>query len=162
MWNDEDILPSVSERPFTYCNCSFNKFYRSEIYTAWTTVLHGPSGVPQFDQVVKGTGDQLVLMGGRPLHSSDPASVGGQRKQHKRAIWRGEEANGVLFQYTHTNNLFNKTQGTDWKLEDACTFSARVPQSDVSVGAAWGQPSTQRRVRDTIEHFTARLFKGQS
>lgn len=54
-------------------------------------VLHKPSSVPQFDQVVKGTGDQLVLVCRRPLHSGDPASVGGQRQQHQRPVWRGGE-----------------------------------------------------------------------
>lgn len=47
------------------------------------------------------------------------------------------------------------------RLEPSGTFGARVPQSDVSVGAAWGQPSTQRWVGNTVEHFGARLWRGQ-
>ena len=37
------------------------------------------------------------------------------------------------------------------------TFGAWVPESDVSVGAARGQPSTERRVGDAVEHLSARL-----
>lgn len=37
------------------------------------------------------------------------------------------------------------------------TFGSRVPQSDVPVGAAGGQPATQRGVGNTVEHFAARL-----
>lgn len=37
------------------------------------------------------------------------------------------------------------------------TFGAGVPESNVSVRAARGQPPTQRGVGDAVKHFTARL-----
>lgn len=145
------------------------------IYTV-IYVLHRPSGVPQFDQVVKRAGDQLVLMWRRPLHSGDPASVGGQRQQHQWAVWWGEEA----FRAPKTKSkekcfhreikrlrfLWDVTKWSLalrhlWYLEHSGTFGARVPQSDVSVSAAWGQPSTQRRIGNAVKHFTASLWKGQ-
>lgn len=42
------------------------------------------------------------------------------------------------------------------------TFGARVPQSDVSVAAARGQPSTERRVGNTVEHLAASLRRRQN
>lgn len=50
-------------------------------------VVHGPSGVPQFHQIVQRPRDQQVFVWWGPLHSSDPASVGGKRQQHQWAIW---------------------------------------------------------------------------
>lgn len=72
------FIPSGNAIPTSDWNTTYTKYTHSVNY-----VFYRPSGVPQFDQVVKGTGDQLVLMRRRPLHSGDPASVGGQRQQHQ-------------------------------------------------------------------------------
>lgn len=54
-------------------------------------VVHRPSGVPQFHQIVKRAREQQMLVWRGPFHSSDPASVGGQGQQHQWAIWWGQE-----------------------------------------------------------------------
>lgn len=113
------------------------------------SVLHTPSSVPQFHKVVKGTWDQLVLMCRRPLHGGDPAGVGGQRQQHQGPVWRWEEASVAKKREMQQSNC------DGW--DTVCTFGARVPQPDVSVGAAWRQPSTQWWVGNAVKDFAACL-----
>lgn len=86
-----------------------------------------------------------------PLYSSDPASVGGQGQQHQWTIWWGDETlSKEKLRRSHINPVW---------VNDAVTFGARVPQSDVSIRAPWGQTSTQRRIGNTIKHFSACLWK---
>lgn len=106
-----------------------------------------PSGVPQLNQVVQGARDQLVLVRRRPLDGGDPASVGGEGQEHQGAVWRGTEA---FSEERPSHRCTFQTGGGG-------TFGARVPQSDVPVAAARGQPPAQGRVGDTVEHLAASL-----
>lgn len=110
-------------------------------------MVHRPSGVPQFYQIVQRAREQQVLMWRGPLYRSHPASVGGQGQQHQRAVWWGQE---TVQKETRTNSAW---------AEDAATFGARVPQPNVSVWAPWGQALAQRRVGNAVKHLSARLWK---
>lgn len=58
--------------------------------TSMERVFILPSCVPQLHNVVQRTRDQLMLMGGWPLHRCHPACVRSQRQENQGAIWTGE------------------------------------------------------------------------
>lgn len=58
--------------------------------TSMERVFILPSCVPQLHNVVQRARDQLMLMGGWPLHRCHPACVRSQRQENQGAIWTGE------------------------------------------------------------------------